>query len=91
MNALHGTRKAGQTWQELIYQTIVDGGFTVMEVVANTFFRADDNILITCHGDDFLACGDPQSLDKLDVFLANHFEIKLMGKVGPGSVHGASS
>jgi hypothetical protein len=37
-----------------------------------------------CHGEDFLASGDLQSLEKLCVFSANLFEIKLIGKVGPG-------
>ncbi len=46
--ALYGMRKAGRMWQELIYETMVDGGFTVVEVVANMIFHADDNVVITC-------------------------------------------
>ncbi len=54
--ALYGARKAGQMWQEHIYATMIDAGF-----VANAFLHAGDNVLINCHGDDFLASGEPQS------------------------------
>ncbi len=57
--APYGARKAGQMGQELIYQTMVDGGFTVVQIVANTLFHADDNIVISCHGDDLPASADP--------------------------------
>ncbi len=71
--ALYGTRKAGQMWQEPICETMVDGGFAVVEVVANTFFHADDNILITCHGDDFLASWRPTAAGEAGRSLCESF------------------
>ncbi len=66
-----------------IYEATVDEGFTVIEVVANTFYHSEDDIMVTCHGDDFMARGMPDRIAKFDVFLANHFQIKLLAKVGP--------
>jgi hypothetical protein len=84
LRALYGRRKAGQMWQELIYDTMVNAVLTVIEVVANTLYHAEDDIMVTCHGDHLLACGVPDRLDKFYVFLANHFQIKFLAKVGPG-------
>ena len=87
--ALYGTRKAGQMWQELIYEVFEAAGFTPVAVLANTLYSRELDVEVTCHGDDFLAGGGPASLDKLDVIMENHFQVKKLGRVGPGAMSSA--
>jgi hypothetical protein len=66
------TRRAEQMWQELIYDTMVSGGFSVVEVLANAFYRK------------LLGLWSAGQAGEARRFVAINLQIKLLGKIGPG-------
>jgi hypothetical protein len=82
--AMYGSRRAGQLWQERIYEDFEAAGFEAVVVAANLLHHPGDDIDVAAYGDDFVVSGEPEQLDKMDVFLENHYEIKKLGRIGPG-------
>ena len=48
------------------------------------FFHPERNVSIVVHGDDFNALGTSADLDWYEKCLADNFEIKVRGRMGPG-------
>ena len=39
---------------------------------------------LTCHGDHFVSESEPEYQDMVDKGLAGHFDMKCLGRIGPG-------
>ena len=63
-------------------QAMVKMGFTQVREAAQTFYHAVWLVLATVHGDDSIASGQTQSLDKLDDALEQFFVLTKMTRIG---------
>lgn len=82
--ALYGTRKASQLWAEYIEQKLLAAGFTKITVIPCCYFHEEKVLDVVVHGDDFIAGGEPSSLDWFDGVMLESFKTKRVGRVGPG-------
>ncbi|MCR9077354.1 MAG: hypothetical protein NXI07_15050, partial [bacterium] len=82
--ALYGTRKASKLWGQLVRDTLQAKDFTALPVAVNLYHHASRAIQLGCHGDDFVSCSTVEQQDWLDGVLADAFDIKCVGRIGPG-------
>ena len=81
--AMNGTREASRQWSEFVDGTVTrKGGFSNVPGVPGVFYHKEWQVTMSCHGDDFLAEGRAEDLDKLDEFMLQHFEIKVLPRIG---------
>ena len=71
-------------------KVLTDNGFAEAKVEPNVFHAdtvadIDDDIDGVVHGDDFLFSTVQERADELDIIMKDNFDIKLLGRVGPGA------
>ena len=64
--------------------TVKDSGWVRILDCASAHFHPQEDMALTIHGDDFMAAGADESLDKLDDVLAANICLNWLGRVGPG-------
>ena len=82
--ALYGTRMASQLWGKLVTQVLLAAKFEEVMVMPMVFVKADQDILVGIHGDDFGAVSDWEGLSFLNTVLKDNFEAKWESVIGPG-------
>ena len=82
---MYGTRMAADGWQQE-YSTllIVRLGFQQGGGHANLFYHPVRGIRTSVHGDDFTSQGPCNELDWLEAAIAEHYEITIGPRLGPG-------
>ena len=80
---LYGTRDAASNWQETLSSHLVDNEFTRGVGFPSVFRHDSKDIWTLVHGDDYLSCGPPDSLDWLEKTPTQQYEIKTT-RVGHG-------
>ena len=58
------------------------GRFLEVASVPGLFYHPEWDVTLSCHGDDFLAEGEAQDLDKLDEVMLANFETKVLPRLG---------
>jgi len=82
---MYGTRKAADGWQEEYSSLLVSQlGFSQGLASTCVFVQPERNITCAVHGDDFTAAGPKQALDWFEKVLAEHYELKVGPRLGPG-------
>ena len=80
----YGCRDAGHIW-EMCYRGALEAiGFTTGAASPCCFYHKTRDISVVVHGDDFTALGTDADLDFYETKLAEHFELKIRGRIGEG-------
>ena len=87
--AMNGTREASKRWGERVKTTMVQEGFHAVETVPGIYRHAEWDVTVSCHGDDFLAEGCNDGLDRLDEVMTKGFEVKILPRIGAQESGGA--
>ena len=83
LKAMNGTREASKRWQEFVEGTVTAAGFLSVKNVSGLYYHPEWMVTLSCHGDDFLAEGLPQDLNRLDELMQENFEVKILPRIGP--------
>ncbi len=81
---MYGTRLAADGWQEEYSTLLVSLGFRQGDACPNVFYHGGRQIVISVHGDDFTSTGSKSSLDWLEDAIAEHYELDIGPRLGPG-------
>ncbi len=81
---MYGTRAAADGWQEEYSTRLVDLGFVQGSASPNVFRHHERQITTSVHGDDFTSSGPANQLDWLETALAEHYELTIAPRLGPG-------
>ena len=80
----NGCRDAGHIW-EVSYRSALESiGFVTGAASPCCFYHKTRDISVVVHGDVFTALGTDADLDFYEKKLAEHFEIKIRGRIGEG-------
>ena len=80
----YGCRDAGHIW-EVCYRSALESiGFVTGAASPSCFYQKTRDISVVVHGDDFTALGTDADLDFYETRLAEHFELKIRGRIGEG-------
>ena len=78
----YGTRDAGAIWEDTYRLALEELGFISGTASPCCFFNPARSISVVVHGDDFTALGLKADLDWYESSLAQHFELKIRGRLG---------
>lgn len=78
----YGTRDAGAIWEHTYRLALESMGFISGSASPCCFHHPGRSIAVVVHGDDFTALGIKADLDWYETSLAEHFELKLRGRLG---------
>ena len=81
---MYGTRGAADGWQEEYSTLLVSLGFKQGDASPNVFRHPTRLITTSVHGDDFTSSGPADALDWLEEAVAEHYEITISPRMGPG-------
>ncbi len=81
---MYGTRLAADGWQEEYSTLLVSLGFRQGEACPNVFHHGGRQVVTSVHGDDFTSSGPKPSLDWLEHAMAEHYELDIGPRLGPG-------
>ena len=82
LKAMNGTREASKQWSVKITKTKRKHGFLEIANVPGLFYHPVHDLLVSCHGDDFLASGTKEALDFLDAIMVQEYETKVLPRIG---------
>ena len=81
--AMNGTREASKQWAAKILTNKKKWGFLEIESVPGFFYHPVHDLMVCCHGDDFLASGEKPALEFSDRLMLEEYEVKILPKLGP--------
>ena len=84
VRCVYGTRDAGAIWEDCYRDALESIGFTSGSASPCCFWHKERNLSCVVHGDDFSTLGLDADLDWLEKSLAEHFELKIRGRIGEG-------
>ena len=76
VKSMYGTQDAPNIWQTHYTETLQKAGFRRGLSNASVFYQEAWDVRVMVHGDDFLALGDAQHLEKLSQVLKDPYELK---------------
>ena len=82
VKSMYGTQDAPNIWQTHYTETLQKAGFRRGLSNASVFYQEAWDVRVMVHGDDFLALGDAQHLEKLSQVLKDAYELKCLGILG---------
>ena len=88
LKAMNGTREASRQWAKRIVEVMTGAGFLEVPSVPGLFYHEVWDLTLSCHGDDFLASGESDDLDRLDELMVQAFETKVLPRIGPPEAGG---
>ena len=83
VKALYGTRDAAQNWEHAYVDFLETAGFTVGRASPCMFWNSARDLRAVVHGDDFTVLGPAEQLDWFRKQIAQRFEVKFRGRLGP--------
>ena len=87
--AMYGTRRASRLFQEHIKGVLGEAGYAALKVCHQVFYCLGSDSMAAIHGDDILAEGEPEKLNRLDEVLKRLVVVKVPDRIGPGATeHG---
>ena len=81
---MYGTRAAADGWQEECSTVMVKLGFAQGDASPNVFRHYAKQITTSVRGDGFTSSGPEDALDLLETALAEHYELTIAPRMGPG-------
>ena len=81
---MHGTKRASDGWQVSCSTLLLSLGFTQGDGLPNIFHNAEKMIATLVRADDFMLCGPKPALYWMEAFIAEHYEIKVVPRMGHG-------
>ena len=81
-SCMYGTRNAGANWETCYTSALLSMGFAHWVASPCCFIHKDKGVQVVIRGDDFTALGTDVGLDWYEHALAEHFELKLKGRLG---------
>ena len=84
VRCVYGTRDAGSIWEDVYRAALEDMGFESGVASPCCFVHRARGLSVVVHGDDFTALGTDPELDWYESQLAQHFELKIRGRLGEG-------
>ena len=82
LKAMNGTREASRQRGLYIKHGITPAGFMGSAAIPGLYYHPEWDIMMACHGDDFLAEGLASDLDRLDELMKSKFEVKILPRIG---------
>ena len=83
--SMYGTRDAASNWEDCYMEFANDIGFTSGIASPCVFKHKSWRLWLTVHGDDFTLLGSDEDLDWFEEEIKKKFEVKVRGRLGPGS------
>ena len=81
--AMYGTRRASRLFQEHMKGVLKEAGYAALKVCHQVYHCLETDSMAAIHGDDIIAEGEPEKLDRLDEVLKQLVEVKVLDRVGP--------
>ena len=85
VRCVYGTRDAGAIWEDTYRGALELLGFESGSASPCCFFHPGRKMSLVVHGDDFTTLGLDGDLDWFEHELAQHFELKIRGRLGEGT------
>ena len=87
--AIHGTRRASRLFQEHMKGVLGEAGYAALKLCHQVHNCLEADSMAATHGDDIIAEGEPEKLNRLDEVLEGLVVVKVLDRIGPGAVeHG---
>ena len=83
LQSMYGTRDAAANWEAAYTQVLVQAGFTRGQASPCHFWHEKWDVRVLVHGDDFVAIGPNEGLEKFRGMMEASYECKVES-VGPG-------
>ena len=80
---MYGTRRAAQGWEAEYISTMTKIGFECGKASPCCFYHRKWDLRCVVHGDDFACIGEEEDLNRYELALENHYELKIRGSLGP--------
>ena len=80
--SMYGTQDAPSIWQGHYTGVMEKAGFKRGASNASVFYHPAWDVRVMVHGDDFLALGDKDHLEKVEATLRGAYELKCLGVIG---------
>ena len=84
--AMYGTRRASRPFQEHMKGVLGEAGYAALEVCHQVYYCLEADSMAALHGDDIIAEGEPERLNRLDEVLEQLIVVKVLDRIGPGAV-----
>ena len=87
--AMCGRRRASRFFQKHMKGILGEAGYAALKVCHQENYCLEADSMAALHGDDIIAEGDPEKLNRLDEVLKQFVVAKMLDTIGPGAVeHG---
>ena len=84
--AMYGTRRASRLFQEHMKGVLGEAGYAALKVCHQVYYCLEADSMAAIHGDDIIAEGEPEKLNRLDEVLKQLVVVKVLDRIGPGAV-----
>ncbi|CAE7337188.1 unnamed protein product [Symbiodinium sp. CCMP2592] len=91
LKAMNGTREASRQWSKRVCEVMTEAGFWEVPGIPGLFYHDEWCVTLSCHGDDFIAEGESDDLDRLDALMMQSFESKILPRIGPEEFGGQTT
>lgn len=88
LKAMNGTREASLCFGNKVRSDKLKYGFNEVSVIPGAYYHPVWDVVLTVHGDDFLAVGRADDLRKVDSMMRECYKVKILPKIGPPSFGG---
>ena len=78
MRAMYGTRRASRLSQEHMKGVLKEAGYASLKVCNQVYHRLETDSMAAIHGDDIIAEGEPEKLDRLNEVLKQLVVVKVL-------------
>ena len=87
--AMYGTRRASHLFQEHMKGVLKEAGHAALKVCHQVYHCLETDSMAAIHGDDIIAEGESEKVDRLNEVLKRWVVVKVLGRIGPGAAeHG---
>ena len=83
--AMYGTRRASRLSQEHMKWVLGEAGDAALKVCHQVYYCLDADSMAAIHGDDIIAEGEPEELNRLVEVLKRLVVVKVLDRIGPGA------
>ena len=83
--AMFGTRRASRLFQEHMKGVLGEAGCAALKVCHQVYYCLETDSMAAIHGDDIIAEGEPEKLNRLDEVPKQLVVVKVPDRIGPGA------
>ena len=81
--AMYGTSRASRLFQEHMKGVLKEAGYAALKVCHQVYHCLETDSMAAMQGDDIIADGEPEKLDRLDEILKQLVVVEVLDRVGP--------